>query len=96
MAIAGAACSVGTKASAIGSAQSAARAAHRKYGGVKKALEKMRFTGRDCITAQRLLVGSADFGCVPRDFGPVGSRPLILRRNCGIGPGHGVAVICAD
>jgi len=51
------------------------------------------------------VAGRIGFGYLPCGFDPVetvksvtaaGSRPLILRRNCGIGPGHGVAVISAD
>src|ERR1700720_489358 len=114
MAIAGAACAVraGEMARAASSPQSATRKAaraDRKHWRVQKALERMRFTARDCITcmitAWMAVAGSAGFARLPRGFGrartvksvtAARSRPLILRRNCGIGLGHGVAVICAD
>jgi methionine synthase I (cobalamin-dependent) len=110
MAIAGAACAVcgGAKATAASAAQIAARqatCADGKRWRVQKALEKMRFTARDCITACMTVAVSTGFGRSPCGFDPVeavksvaapGSRPLILGRNCGIGPGHGVAAICAD
>ena len=110
MAIAGAACAVcaGAKATAASTPQIAARqaiCAGCKRWRVQKALERMRFTARDCITACMTVAASTGFGRLPCGFDPVeavnsvtaaGSRPLILGRNCGIGPGHGVAAICAD
>src|SRR6516165_6551755 len=110
MAIAGAACAVcvGAKARAIASAQNAARqgaGATRNRRRIQKALERMRFTAHDCITACMAVAGGVGLRRVPHGFDPVetvksvtaaSSGALILWRNCGIGPGHGVAVICAD
>src|SRR5262249_40501669 len=110
MAMAGAACTVrgGAKARAASRPQNAARQASCagcKRWKVQRALERMRFTVRDWITARVAVAGRAGLGRQPCGFDPVetvksvvaaGSRPLILWRNCGIGPGHGVAVICAD
>jgi hypothetical protein len=110
MAIAGAARADdgGGKASASGMAHSAARktaGATRQRGRVRKALETMRFTARDCTMACLTPADGAGFGrwqygfcaaAAVKSMPAASSRPLILRRNCGIGPGHGVAVICAD
>jgi sigma54-dependent transcription regulator len=87
MAIAGAAQALRVGATAepsskvINAAQTAADG-RRTHEQVRKKLDRLRFTARDCITAWMAAAAS--------------SRALILLRNCGIGPGHGVAVICAD